>query len=210
MTRSGSLLLILLLPSCATLGLGRGDGGMDELWRNAHTAFAQERFADAERGFRRVAAEFPERREGREALFYLGSLQMDPRNPKWEPDSAAVSLRRYLERDSVAAPHTLRRPEALVLMEIANQLNLPPDQRVPELQPRTRVVTRAPAPGRAPTQAAPPPLRVAPAAEAAAEIERLRRQLGEREKVIAARDDEIRRLREEIERIRKTLVPQRP
>jgi chromosome segregation ATPase len=53
-------------------------------------------------------------------------------------------------------------------------------------------------------------LRVAPAAEAAAEIERLRRQLGEREKVIAARDDEIRRLREEIERIRKTLVPQRP
>ncbi|MBA2571654.1 MAG: hypothetical protein H0V06_01315, partial [Gemmatimonadetes bacterium] len=61
---------------------------MDELWRNAHTAFAQERFADAERGFRRVAAEFPERREGREALFYLGSLQMDPRNPKWEPDSA--------------------------------------------------------------------------------------------------------------------------
>jgi hypothetical protein len=183
---------------------------MDELWRNAHTAFAQERFADAERGFRRVAAEFPERREGREALFYLGSLQMDPRNAKWEPDSAAVSLRRYLERDSVAAPHTLRRPEALVLLEIANQLNLPPDQRVPELQPRTRVVTRAPTPGRAPTQAAPPPLRVAPAAEAAAEIERLRRQLGEREKVIAARDDEIRRLREEIERIRKTLVPQRP
>jgi hypothetical protein len=97
-----------------------------------------------------------------------------------------------------------------VLLEIANQLNLPPEERVPELQPRTRVVTRAPTPGRAPTQAAPPPLRVAPAAEAAAEIERLRRQLGEREKVIAARDDEIRRLREEIERIRKTLVPQRP
>lgn len=177
---------------------------MDELWRNAHTAFAQERFADAERGFRRVAAEFPERREGREAFFYLGSLQMDPRNPKWQPDSAAVSLRRYLDRDSVAAPRTLRRPEALVLLEIANQLNLPPEERVPELQPR--VVTRT-TPGRA--QPAAPP-RVVSATESAAEIERLRRQINERDKLIADREAEIRRQRDELERIRKTLVPQRP
>ncbi len=179
---------------------------MDELWRAAHTAFAQERFADAERGFRRVAAEFPERREGREALFYLGSLQMDPRNPRWEPDSAAASLRRYLERDSVALPRTLRRPEAKVLLEIANQLNLPPDERVPELQPR---VIRNP-PGRAQSAPTAPPPRVVSAAESLAEIERLRRQVAERDRQIAAKDDEIRRLRDEMERIRKTLVPRRP
>lgn len=209
MTRRCSLLLIMLLPACASLGIaGGGDRGLDEIWRGAHTAFAQERFADAERGFRRVAAEFPERREGREALFYLGSLQMDPRNPKWEPDSAAASLRRYLARDSAEASRTLPRPEAQVLLEIANQLNLPPNERVPELQPGTRVITRS-QPARARPQTAPPP-RVAPAAEFSAEVARLRRQIDERDKVIAERDAEIRRLRDDIERIRKTLVPQRP
>jgi hypothetical protein len=208
MTRGWSVLLIVLLPACATLGGGRGDRGLDELWRGAHTAFSQERFADAERGFRRVAAEYAGTREGREALFYLGSLQMDPRNPKWEPDSAAASLRRYLARDSVEAPSTLPRPEALVLLEIANQLNLPPDERVPELQPRTRYITRA-QPSRPQQQPALPP-RIISAAESTAETERLRRQLNERDRIIADRDAEIRKLREEIERIRKTLVPQRP
>lgn len=210
MTGRFSLLLIMVLPGCATLGIARGDGGLGELWRGAHAAFSEERFADAERGFRRVAAEFPERREGREALFYLGSLQMDPRNPKWEPDSAAASLRRYLARDSAAAPRTLPRPEAQVLLEIANQLNLPPDQRVPELQPRTRVITRNQPTARAQPQAAPPPPRVGSVAEYTIEIDRLRRQVNERDKQIADRDLEIRRLRDEIERIRKTLVPQRP
>lgn len=207
MTRSCLTLLVLLLPACATLGVGRGDRGLDALWVDAHTAFAQQRFADAERGFRRMAAEFPESREGREALFYLGSLQMDPRNPKWEPDSAAASLRRYLARDSVEPPRTLPRPEALVLLEIANQLNLPPHQRVPELQPQTRVITRI-TPGRTQPPSAPP--RVVSAAESLAEIERLRRLVSERDRQIADRDAEIRRQREDLERIRKTLVPQRP
>lgn len=193
----------VVLPACATLrGLtGDGDRELDSLWRQAHTAFAQERFTEAEQSFRRLAAEFPDTYEGREAPFYVGSLRMDPRNPNWGPDSAAAALRRYLAQDSGDARKPLPRPEAVVLLELASQLTLPADQRVPELQPERVVVTR---PG------APTPRRIAPTAQSDAEVERLRRQLSEKDRLIAERDAEIRRNRDELERIRKTLVPQRP
>ena len=199
-------LLVVALPACATLRGGGGDRELDTLWRQAHTAFARERFTEAEQGFRRLAAEFPESYEGKEAPFYIGSLRMDPRNPNWAPDSAAVALKRYLAQDSGDIRKPLPRPEAVVLLELASQLNLPASERVPQLQPTERVVVRQ---GRTP---APPP-RVAPASDGQAlgnEIERLRRQLEERNQAVADRDSEIRRLRDELERIRKTLVPQRP
>ena len=197
-------LIAIALPACATLrGLGGdGDREMDSLWREAHTAFARERFTEAEQGFRRLAAEFPESYEGKEATFYIGSLRMDPRNPNWGPDSAAAALKRYLAQDSGDVRKSLPRPEAVVLLELASQLNLPANQRVPELQPTERVVVR---PGA--------PTRVAPASESQAlsgEVERLRRQLNDKDREIGSRDNEIRRLRDELERIRKTLVPQRP
>ena len=200
-------LIVVLLPACATLRGIAGDRGLDQLWREAHTAFAAERFAEAEQSFRRVAAEYPDSREGLESLFYVGTLRMDPRNPQWSPDTAAVVIQQYLARDSVFGPKTLPRPEAVVILQLASQLNLPAEDRVPELQPEVRtrrVIERVPA-SRQPTR---PRVTTTDASEAEAaalrrEIEQLKRQLGDR-------DQQINKQREELERIRKTLTPQRP
>ena len=203
MNRVFAGLLVVLLPACATLGGFGKNRGLDQLWREAHTAFAAERFAEAEQSFRRVATEYPETREGVEALFYVGTLRMDPRNPQWSPDTAAAVMRRYLDRDSATGPKTLPRPEAIVILGLASQLNLPAEDRVPELQPRTRVITRAGPP-------APPRTRVITTDASEAELAPLRRQIEQLRQQLAERDEQIRRQREELERIRKTLTPQRP
>lgn len=198
-------LLGLAVSGCATLrGSGDRDRELDSLWRNAHTAFARERFTEAEQGFRRLASEYPDTYEGREAPFYVGSLRLDPRNPNWEPDSAAAALRRYLAQDSGKVRRPLPRPEAVVLLELASQLNLPAGERVRELQPQ--VVVRESGGARVPQRVPSIPQTQA----LVSENERLRRQLRDREREITQRDEEIRRQRDELERIRKTLVPQRP
>lgn len=194
--RALSLLLVVLVPACAHLGLGSGDGSRDALWRSGHLALRAGNFRGADSAFARLALHFPDTDQGREALFYLGAIRLDPRNPGWTSRGAADYLSRYLAKaDSGDRAEIHRQPEARTLLELANQLNLPAGDRVRALQPQTDTVYRT-GPGR---------IRVAPAEESQAlqtENDRLRR-------VIADREETIKRQREELERIRNTLAPGR-
>jgi hypothetical protein len=182
---------MLLVTGCAHLPW-RGDArDRQERWIAAHRAFAAQDFNMALSEFEGLIARYPESREGREALFYAGSIHIDPRNPGWNPRPAEEMLRRYLDADAAPGATVHRRPEGEILLEIARQLNLPAQARIPALQPEQVVVER------------PGPLRIAPVGEVralAAENDQLRGQ-------VAERDATIRNLREEIERIRRTLRP---
>lgn len=190
MKRILSLLLIVGLPACSHLPLG-GSSGATGLWKQAHEAFAQQDFERASALFTDLAENHPRTLEGRESLFYLGSLRLDPRNPAWDPQPAESALARYLALETEHDATIHRRPEGTVLLGLAQQLNMPPSDRVPGLQPE--VVTR---------EVTVPRRVVVPAQESralAAEVERLRGQLAER-------DATIRQQREELERIRRTLT----
>lgn len=193
MNRAPLLVLSLLLAACAHLPARTSPSELTrgELWREAHMALYLEDFARADSLFTRLAADFPTSVEGREAVFYLGSMYLDPRNPAWSSERAETALRGYLLQDTVGTS-IHRRPEATTLLELAKQLNLPPGERVVGLQPEAPPAT--------------PPRVVARAGdqrELQEEVERLRRQLAER-------DQQIRRQREELERIRRTLAPRTP
>ncbi|MDP9348637.1 MAG: hypothetical protein M3P24_05790, partial [Gemmatimonadota bacterium] len=168
----------------------------ERLWGAAHAALSAEDFRAADTLFARFSERFPETPEGRDALFYLGALRMDPRNPAWSSRIAAEWLRQYLARgDTAGETRVHRRPEATTLLELANQLNMPAENRIAALKPDTVVTTR--------TRTV--PRRVAPIEESHAlsgEVERLRRE-------IAERDETIRNQREELNRIRRTLAPGR-
>ncbi|HEV2147859.1 MAG TPA: hypothetical protein VGR37_10695 [Longimicrobiaceae bacterium] len=195
-TRGLAPLLVLLVAGCATFAPGSRDRAERDLWREAHLALGAGNFAAADSAFSRLASTYPDTEEGREAVFFLGEMRLDPRNPGWNTRAAAEHLRRYLARGDTAGQREIhRRPEATTFLELANQLNLPPDQRVAQLQPETEVRTRT----------VPGPVRVVPgeqAAELSAEVQRLRRELADREET-------IRRQREELNRIRNTLAPGR-
>lgn len=192
--RGLALLLALLLPACATLAPGSRGREVKRLWTEAHLALRAENFRTADSAFSRLATQHASTEQGREAVFFLGEMRMDPRNPAWNSRRAADYLRRYLAlADPAGRVEIHRRPEATTFLELANQLNLPPEQRVAQLQPGT--VERA----------VPGPVRIVPgeqAAELSAEVQRLRREL-------ADRDETIRRQREELNRIRNTLAPGR-
>jgi hypothetical protein len=200
-TRGLVLLLALFLAACATLAPGSGGRQAKRLWTDAHLALRAENFRAADSIFSRLATTHPDTEEGREALFFLGEMRMDPRNPGWNSRQAADYLRRYLAHGASERPTEVHRhPEASTFLELANQLNLPAGQRIGALQPGT--VER---PQQRPATAAPVPQRVVPSEEAAAlrtEIERLRAEVEER-------DEQIRRLREELNRVRNTLAPGR-
>lgn len=191
--------LALFLAACATLAPGSGGREGKRLWTEAHLALRAENFRAADSLFTRLATDHPRTEEGHEALFFLGEMRMDPRNPGWNSRLAAEYLRRYLARgDSSPRAEIHRQPEANTFLELANQLNLPAGQRIGALQPGTTVEVRQPA-------AQPVPQRVVPSEEAAAlrtEIERLRAQ-------VAERDETIQRQRDELNRIRNTLAPGR-
>jgi len=195
-TRGLVLLLALFLAACATLAPGSGDRQAKRLWTDAHLALRAENFRAADSLFSRLATAHPGTEEGREALFFLGEMRMDPRNPGWNSRQAADYLRRYLAHGANERPTEIHRhPEANTFLELANQLNLPPGQRIGALQPGTSVEVRT----------VTTPQRVVPSEEAAAlrtELERLRREVEER-------DETIRRQREELNRIRNTLTPGR-
>lgn len=193
LNRGLPFLLALVVTACATLAPGsRGREGR-QLWTEAHLALRAENFRAADSAFNRLATDHAGTEEGREALFFMGEMRMDPRNPGWNSLRAADYLRRYLALADSARGEIHREPEARTFLELANQLNLPPDQRVAALQPGT--VERT----------VPGPVRIVPgeqAAELNAEVLRLRREL-------ADRDETIRRQREELNRIRNTLAPGR-
>jgi hypothetical protein len=191
MKRLPIALLPILLLSCAHLPGTRGEQrARSELWHLAHTALYTEDFARADSLFTTLAATYPNADEGREALFYLGTVYIDPRNPDWSSERTETALRQYLHQDTLGSL-IHRRPEALTLLELSKQLNLPPDQRVAGLQPGTRtLVERVVTPA---TQQR----------ELAAEVDRLRR-------MVAERDEQIRRQREELDRIRRALAPRSP
>lgn len=191
MTRSVSgLLTLLFLVGCATLR-SLTDSGEDrlDLWAFAQQALAREEFDRAEAYFTRLATDHPDSVEGRESLFYIGSLRLDPRNPDWDPGIAEERLAEYLMHMDERGPRLYRYPEAISLHEIARQLNLPPGSRIVGLQPEDRVITieeRVVVPAEQ-------------SRELMAEVVRLRAQ-------IAARDSTIRAQADELERIRRTLT----
>jgi hypothetical protein len=197
MKRLSLLLLLTLLPACAHLPWQQQTRERAQRWEAAHRALAARDFNMALSEFEGLIAHHPESREGREAIFYAGSIHIDPRNPDWNPRPAEEMLRRYVALDSGSNVQVGRRPEGEILLELARQLNLPVQSRVPGLQPTPIVVERE-QPG--------PPVRVATAGDlraVMAENEQLRTQLAER-------DATIRRLQEELERIRRTLRPRTP
>lgn len=195
MNRLALGLLLLALPACAHLVPGSGARDRLALWDRAHAALDARRFEEARLGFQELVSRFGKSREGREALFYVGSIHLDPRNPAWNPGPAEEALARYLAQDTLEERLVARRPEARILLEIAHQLNLPPQSRIAALQP----------PAATPTPPPPAPVvtRAQPVAELLRDIERLRVEL-------AQRDETIRRQREELERIRRTLTPAPP
>lgn len=195
-TRVLLLALVALVSACAHLSPGSGGREKDRLWREAHLALAAQNFRSADSLFAGLAASFPESEEGREAHFYLGAMRLDPRNEGWSSQQAAEHLRRYLAGDTASARRTIfRKPEAGTLLELANQLNMPAESRVPALQPDTVVRT---VPGRSRRVVVP----AEESRELSSEVARLRRELAEREET-------IRRQREELNRIRNTLAPGR-
>ena len=192
MQRTARLSCLLLLGACAHTGSGPSEERQRLMqWDAAHHALAAAEFVHADSLFSALVRDHEATQEGRESRFYLGTLYLDPRNPAWDPAPAEAHLRGYLAADSVPATRVHRRPEAQTLLELAQQLNLPAEDRVPGLNPGTRVVVRDPVVTRASDQRA-----------IAAEAARLRAQ-------VAERDGTIRELREELERIRRTLTGQR-
>jgi hypothetical protein len=184
--------LVLLAPGCAHLGATiEAPRERSSLWAEAHDALADVDFARAEVAFGNLAREFPNSAEGRESLFYLGTIRLDPRNDNWDPEPARDRLGEYLALSvDDRSPRLYRYPEARVLHELAHQLTLPADHRVAGLQPEERVVVV-------------PERVVVPAEqsrELAEEVERLRREL-------AAREARIEQQQQELERIRRTLTP---
>lgn len=182
------LLLAVLFTGCAHLRGGPSESWQRaRLWDEAHGYFATGDFARADSMFGHIAATYPETNEGREAHFYRGAVALDPRNPRFDPAPAERHLQLYLRADS-AGGRIHRRPEGETLFQLAHQLALPMDQRIEALrgpEPRTTVVV-------APRETAAPPND---------EAQRLRRE-------IASRDETIRELRDELDRIRKTLTGQ--
>jgi hypothetical protein len=195
-----ALSLAVLLASCASLGesLGPGAAARDQLWRQGHAAMNADSFRVAIAAFQRLAADHPETMEGREALFYIGTMYLDPSHPGFDAAQAHHNLTLYTARDTVGdgAP-VIRRPEAHRLLELSRELTIPCEQRDGPLRCDPdeivrRVTVPVPVPGDT--------VRVRPTTGDGAEVARLQRQ-------VAERDATIRQLREELARIRETLAP---
>lgn len=197
MTRPGRALLaaLLVLPACAHLSPGGGAGSARrDLWRSAHAAFFTDSFAAAQERFTVLAGEYPRTHEGREAHFYLGTLALDARNPAFDARAGDAHLAAYLAQDTTGEVTLYHRLEARSLRRLAADLLQDCDKRIPALRCETRTVVRrqGAAPAEGPSNGA-----------SAAEVARLQAAVNEREAEIA-------RLREELQRIRNTLVPRRP
>ena len=195
MKRFALHLLVLTLSGCAHLSGSNGESRIrSEVWTEAQESLWAGDFSGAVERFGYLSENFPESLEGRESLFYLGTIHLDPRNPDWNTESAQAHLGEYLSIIEQDGPRLFRYPEAATLHEIARQLNLPPASRVAALQPEEQIVRveeRVVVPGRE-------------SRELTAEVARLRSELN-------ASEERVRQQQEELERIRRTLTsPSRP
>lgn len=179
-----ALCWLLLAAGCSTVAVEQRPAGRLEA---ARQALHGGEFATADQVLSMLAAEEPDSADGHEALFLLGLLHLDPRNPAWSPAEAEVVLARYLE-----FPFGERRPEGVALYALARRLARP------QIAAAARSVPLS-ADGLAPAGDSAEGTAGAAAGEAG-EIERLR---GE----VAARDRELAKLRDELERIRRRLAP---
>ena len=92
--------VVLILSGCAHLGATPGESWeRRHMWDEAHGYFATDDYVRADSLFSLLAREFPETNEGRESLFYLGAMHLDPRNPEWDSEAAEKRLREYLAAD---------------------------------------------------------------------------------------------------------------
>ena len=137
--------LLLALSGCAHFGASPADVlERSRLWEQAQTLLAAEDFERADSIFAAVAWSYPDTDEGRESLFYRGMIALNPANPGWNSEEAERHMQAYLaSADEGGIIH--RRPEAESFFALASQLNLPMDERIPELQarPQTRVIIQA-------------------------------------------------------------------
>ncbi len=186
------LALPFLLASCASLGIGGGGGDRKRDWDGAYRAYVADSLRLSEERFARLEREHPGTLEGREAKFFLAVLALDPRHAGWSARDAQRHLTSYLALDTARAGTIFRHAEATALLRLSSQLVVPCEERIGPLRCETRVVERRVPGAPQPTQGV-----------SGAEVDRLRRE-------IAERDDQIRQLREELTRIRNTLVPRRP
>lgn len=185
----GHILLIAALSGCARVLGTSGESQRAALWVQAQHSLWAGNFTAAQEGFTYLRDSYPETAEGRESLFYLGAIYMDPRNDDWDSEPAEQHLTEYLALLSDSGPRLYRYPEAQTLHELARQLNLPGDSRVAALQPEERVI-------RIEERV------VVPASEnreLTTELARLREEL-------AASQALNRQQQEELERIRRTLT----
>jgi hypothetical protein len=187
---------VLLLGACATLRGGGPDAGhRARLWEQAHAAYAQDSFRVAAAAFQRLANEHPRTTEGHESRFYLGVLSLEPRSSV-DLTLARQQLQMYVADDTAQALRGYHLREAGSLLRLVTELQRPCETRAGAIACDTRVVTRT----------VTEPGATAPSndsgAAATAEAARLRRELNER-------DQTIRDLREELQRIRNTLAPRR-
>jgi hypothetical protein len=188
-----TLFLAALLSACAVFApenLGPDAARRDGLWRQGHAAMQRDSFRVAMAAFQRLSSEHPRSDFGREALFYLGTLYLEPANPAYDAGLATQNLEMYLTADTQGGRVT-RRPEAKTLLGLSRQLALPCEQRTGALRCDPQVITR---PSGSDTVV------VRQGSDQSAEVARLRRELNER-------DATIRELREELQRIRNTLAP---
>jgi hypothetical protein len=189
MRLSSAAALAALLGGCATLSTVTSPA-REGLWRQAHHAMREDSVRLAIAGFERVAAEYPETSQGREARFHLGTLYLEPRADTFDPAKALRNLDVYVATDS-ARNHPIRRPEARTLRQLAREATLPCEQRTGPLRCDPAVVVR--------TRTTAGDTVVVRNGDGA-EVARLRQQ-------VAERDATIRSLREELQRIRNTLAP---
>jgi hypothetical protein len=187
-----ALTLSALASGCASLPLSRtSHASRGRLWQQAHEAFARDSFRVAAAAFQRLVTDHPRSYEGHEARFYLGVLALEPRSGL-DLAAAGQQLSLYVAEDSAGGIHGYHAREAGALVRLVAELRRPCAERGPSL--RCEVAAAPPRTGE------PPP----PAPEVAAnpDAARLRRE-------IAARDETIRQLQAELERIRNTLAPRR-
>ncbi|MDB4952407.1 MAG: hypothetical protein JWM27_5056 [Gemmatimonadetes bacterium] len=187
--------LVLLLPACAHLHRGQAANPKLDLWNRAQLAFYADSFRVATTLFQQLAAGYPHTVEGREAHFFLGATSLDPRNPAFDARAADEQLGIYLAPDTAVHAVPFRRTEATVMQRLAQEFRKGCDERITPLRCGTRMVERRASGDRNAERnvngASP------------AEVERL-------QGIVADRDAQIQRMREELDRIRNTLVPRKP